>query len=119
MRLWYQALSAVVFLNGHFTGRGQTLVADQPQGESRQDRREDRHARALRDLPDGGGCRAEPIIWIESAADRWLATTTDPSLKAGIVQRIIAMGVCPIAAKPSKTSFLNTISPMPVRSPPA
>jgi hypothetical protein len=35
------------------------------------------------------------------------------------VQRIIAMGVCPIAAKPSKTSFLNTISPMPVRSPPA
>jgi hypothetical protein len=34
----------------------------------------DRHTRAVRDLPNGGGRRAEPVVRGDSTADRWTAT---------------------------------------------
>jgi hypothetical protein len=36
--------------------------------------RRDRHTRAVRDLPNGGGRRAEPVVRGDSTADRWTAT---------------------------------------------
>lgn len=76
-------------------GGGQTLIADQLAGETRQDRREDRHARALRHLPDGGSRRAEPIVRRNSEADRWTTAATGPGLRAGIVRCIRTTGgVC-------------------------
>jgi Transposase DDE domain group 1 len=63
-------------------GRSQTLVADQPARKARQDRRKDRHTRVLRDLPNGGGRRAEPVVRGDSTADRWTATAIGAGLRA-------------------------------------
>ena len=53
----------------------QGLVADQPEGEADQDRREGRQPRPLCRLPDGRGCRAEDAVRRDPAADRRTAAT--------------------------------------------
>jgi len=45
-------------------------------GEARQDRCQERRARAHRHVPDGRGCGGEEIVSGNSAADRWTATKT-------------------------------------------
>ena len=53
----------------------QGLVADQPEGEADQDRREGGDPRPLCRLPDGRGCRAEDAVRRDPAADRRPAAT--------------------------------------------
>ena len=53
----------------------QGLVADQPEGEADQDRREGRQPRPLCRLPDGRGRRAEDAVRRDPAADRRTAAT--------------------------------------------
>ena len=62
-------------------GGRQTVVADQPQREARQDRRQDRDARPLCHVPDGRGRGAEGIVPGNPAADRSTAATTGSSMR--------------------------------------
>ena len=68
------------------------LVADQPQGEAREDRRQDRHACPVRHLPDGRGRGAEGIVPGNPAAYRRTTTKTGPSVGTGTVECIITAG---------------------------
>ena len=61
-------------------GGGQAVVADEPAGEARQDRRQGRAPWPLRHLPDGRGRGAERIVPGNPAADRRTATKTGPSV---------------------------------------
>jgi hypothetical protein len=55
---------------------------------------------ALRDVPDGGGGRTEPIVRGDSETDRRTAATTSPGLRTWSVQCILTTGgVCPNARK--------------------
>ena len=83
----------------------QALVADQLAGQARQDRRQNCHPRPLRNVPDGGGRRAEGTIWRDIATDRWAATKNGSSLEIGMVQSIITtVGVCLNANKTKPNS---------------
>jgi hypothetical protein len=67
----------------------QGLVADQPEGEADQDRRQGRPSRALSRLPDGRGRRAENPVSRDRAAYRRAATTTGHrvSMNTSVVTR--------------------------------
>ena len=54
----------------------QRLVADEPEGEAHQDRREGRQAWPLRRLPDGRGRHSEKLVRRYPAVDRGTAATT-------------------------------------------
>ncbi len=64
-------------------GGSQAMVADEPAGKAREDRRQDRAPWPLRHLPDGRGRGAEGIVPANPAADRWTATKTSPSVATG------------------------------------
>ena len=71
------------------------LVADQPQGEARQDRGQDRHACPVCHLPDGRGRGAKGIVPGNLAADRRAATKTGSSVGTeGVGCVITTGGVC-------------------------
>ena len=77
-------------------GGGQAVVADEPEGEARQDRRQGRAPWPLRHLPDGRGRGAEGIVPGNLAADRRTATKTDSSVRTeGVGCVITTGGVCP------------------------
>jgi len=76
-------------------GGDQAVVADEPAGESRQDRRQGRAPWPLRHLPDGRGRRAEGIVPGNLAADRRTATKTGSSVGTeGVGCVITTGGVC-------------------------
>src|ERR1019366_2590629 len=60
-------------------GGDQAVVADQPAGETREDRRQGRAPWPLRYLPDGRGRDAEEIVPGDSAADRGTTATATTS----------------------------------------
>ena len=64
-------------------GGGQAVVADEPAGKTREDRREGRMPWPLRHFPDGRGRGAEGIVSGNLAADRRTATKTGPSVATG------------------------------------
>ena len=51
-------------------GSGQALVGDEPQGKSRQDRREDHDPSPLRHIPDGRGRDRSPTVRRSIRRDR-------------------------------------------------
>ncbi len=61
-------------------GGSQAVVADEPEGEARQDRGQDRHACPVCHLPDGRGRGAKGIVPGNLAADRRAATKTGPKV---------------------------------------
>src|SRR5665809_71413 len=71
------------------------VVADEPAGKTREDRRQGRAPWPLRHLPDGRGRGAEGIVPGNPAADRPTTTKTGPSVGTGTVGCIITTGgVC-------------------------
>src|SRR5450756_1197930 len=58
---------------------GQAVVADQPAGKTREDRRQGRAPWPLRHLPDGRGRGAEGIVPEDSATDRGTTATATTS----------------------------------------
>ena len=56
----------------------QGLVADEPEGEADQDRREGRQPRPLRRIPDGRGRHSKADVPGDSAADRGTAAAAAP-----------------------------------------
>src|SRR6266516_3910299 len=62
---------------------GQAVVADEPAGKTREDRRQGRVPWPLRHLPDGRGRGAEGIVPGNLAADRRTATKAGPSVATG------------------------------------
>jgi hypothetical protein len=64
-------------------GGGQAVVADEPAGKTREDRRQGRVPWPLRHLPDGRGRSAEGIVPGSLAADRRTATKTGPGVATG------------------------------------
>ena len=70
-------------------GADQGLVADQPEGEADQDRREGRQPRPLRRLPDGRGRHPTANVPGDFAADRGTtaAATTCASMRRATVMR--------------------------------
>jgi hypothetical protein len=74
---------------------GQAVVADEPAGKSREDRRQGRAPWPLGHLPDGRGRGAEGIVPGSLAADRRTATKTGSSVGTEGVGCVITMkGVC-------------------------
>src|SRR5713226_6200603 len=61
-------------------GGGQAVVADEPAGKTREDRRQGRVPWPLRHLPDGRARGAEGIVPGNLTADRRTATKTVPSV---------------------------------------
>ena len=60
--------------------RHREMVADEPAGEAREDRREASRTRALHDLPDGGGRRAARSVPAHSANDRRASTWANSAM---------------------------------------
>ena len=74
---------------------GQPVVADEPAGKTREDRRQGPVPGPLRDLPDGRSRGAEGMVPGDSAADRRTATKTGSSVGTeGVGCVITTGGVC-------------------------
>jgi hypothetical protein len=89
-------------------GGDQALVADQPAGETREDRRQGRASWPLRHLPDGGGGGAEGIVPRDFAADRGTTATATTSAcvrrRWSCVQERQMGVVCPNASENGQIS---------------
>src|SRR5450830_371261 len=95
------------------TGADQGLVADEPEGEADQDRREGRAPRPLRHLPDGRGRHRTANVPRDSAADRGTTTTATTSAcvrrRWSYVQERLMGGVCPNASENGQISPPTTV----------
>src|SRR5664279_6164484 len=91
----------------------QAVVADQPAGKTREDRRQGRAPWPLRHLPDGRGRGAEGIVPRDSAADRGTTTTATTSAcvrrRWSCVQERQMGGVCPNASENGQISPPTTV----------
>src|SRR5450756_239710 len=94
-------------------GGDQAVVADQPAGKTREDRRQGRAPWPLRHLPDGRGRGAEGIVPRDSAADRGTTTTatTSACVRRPMVMRSRATngGVRPNASENGQISPPTTV----------
>src|SRR5665648_962609 len=104
-------------------GGGQAVVADEPAGEARQDRRQGRAPWSLRHLPDGRGRGAEEIVPGNLAADRRTATKTGSSVGTeGVGCLITTGGVCLNDEEKGQIGFSGMVragpTPKAVRTPP-
>ena len=84
---------SVIFAHAGDVGAGQGLVADEPEGEANQDRREGRQPRPLRRVPDGRGRHPTESVRRHPAADRGNAAAARyiDSVRRSIVMRSLQL----------------------------